>query len=242
MRLGQPRRCRLVGTALAAVVPVIRAELRVVVVVAVVLVVAALAWSPLKDAVDLALLTAWMAPHQDAWYAMPLVAAAFTLLGFVLFPVLVMIAATGVVFGPWLGPLYAMVGCLASGSAGFAIGRWAGVRRVEAVAGPRAIRITRALERNGTLAVFLARKVPAPFTLTNIAIGASRVRYRDFILGTILGMGAIVVALAGFGYQLKEALRDPSLRTVLQASAILAVPLGLAWLINRALRRDEPDA
>ena len=60
----------------------------------------------------------------------------------------------------------------------------------------------RALKRNGTLAVFLVRKIPAPFTLANIVVGASTVRFRDFIVGTLLGMSAFVVALAGFGYQL----------------------------------------
>ena len=46
-------------------------------------------------------------------------------------PVVLLIAATGVVFGPILGPLYAMAGCLASGSLGFAIGRWLGQQGVE---------------------------------------------------------------------------------------------------------------
>ena len=70
--------------------------------------------------------------------------------------------------------------------------------------GERIARVTRALKRNGTLAVFLVRKVPAPFTLVNIIVGASTVRFRDFIVGTVLGMGAFVVGLAGFGYQVTK--------------------------------------
>ena len=83
-----------------------------------------------------------------------------------------------------------MAGCLASGSIGFAIGRWLGQRRVEQLGGERVARVTRTLKRNGTLAVFLLRKVPAPFTLANIIVGASTVSYRDFLVGTLLGMGA----------------------------------------------------
>ena len=105
-------------------------------------------------------------------------------------PVLLLITATGVIFGPWLGPLYAMAGCLASASMGFAIGRWTGLGRIERVGGTRVTRIVSSLERNGTLAVFLLRKIPAPFLLANIVAGASRVRYRDFIVGTVLGMTA----------------------------------------------------
>jgi uncharacterized membrane protein YdjX (TVP38/TMEM64 family) len=95
----------------------------------------------------------------------------------------------------------------------------------------------RALERNGTLAVFVLRKVPAPFMLANIVVGASSVRYRDFLIGTVLGMGALVVALAGFGYRLTRIIDHPSWMEVLGAVAILAVPLTTAVLINRALRR-----
>src|SRR5688572_12794150 len=104
---------------------------------------------------------------------------AFVVLGLALVPVILLIAATGIAFGPLLGPVYAMAGCLASASTGFAIGRWVGLRRVQSVGGGRVTRIPRTLKQNGTLTVFLIRKVPAPFTLVNIVVGASTVRYRD---------------------------------------------------------------
>jgi uncharacterized membrane protein YdjX (TVP38/TMEM64 family) len=119
------------------------------------------------------------------------------------------------------------------------LGRWIGPARVRSVGGERVNRITRALERNGTLAVFFLRKVPAPFMLANILAGASGVRYRDFVLGTLLGMGAFVVALAGFGYQIREVIREPSPITVLAAISFLAIPFTLAWSINRILRARQ---
>lgn len=156
-------------------------------------------------------------------------------------PVLALIAATGIAFGPWLGPPYAMVACLTSASVGFGLGRWAGATRVESIGGPRVRRLTRALERNGTLAVFFLRKVPAPFMLANVVAGASGVRYRDFVVGTILGMGAFVVALAGFGYQIRQAIREPSASVLLTAIAFLSVPFAVAWAINRRVSRKLED-
>ncbi len=41
-------------------------------------------------------------------------------------------------------------------------------------------------------------------------LGASAVGYREFLIGTALGMAAMVVGLAGFGYQLAETWRHPS--------------------------------
>jgi uncharacterized membrane protein YdjX (TVP38/TMEM64 family) len=195
---------------------------------------AAWKWIP-AAALDPDTVSALIEPHRYAWYALPLVMLAFILL--CLFPVLLLITVTGVAFGPILGPIYAMAGCLASASMGFALGRWLGLRRVQRLGGRRVARVADTLNRNGTLAVFFIRKAPAPFTLANMVIGASTVRYSDFILGTILGMGALVIALAGFGYQLIQALRDPSPATVGAAALFVGVPLTVAWFINRTLRR-----
>ncbi len=198
--------------------------------------VVAVVWSQLPTTTwDLDAVSAWLAPHRHAWYGLPVVVFAYVALAPV--PVMLLIAATGVAFGPILGPLYAMAGCLASGSCGFVLGRWLGLRRVQNLGGERVVRLTAALKRNGTLAVFLLRKIPAPFVLANIVVGASTVRFRDFIVGTILGMGAMIITLAGFGIQLTMALRSPSASTVLGAILLVSIPLTLAWVINRSLRQ-----
>jgi uncharacterized membrane protein YdjX (TVP38/TMEM64 family) len=190
-------------------------------------------WLPTTEW-DIDAISAWMTPHRHVWYALPLVVLAF--IGLTPVPVMLLIAATGIAFGPVLGPIYAMAGCLASGSVGFAIGRWLGQRRVEALGGERVARVTRTLKRNGTLAVFFLRKIPLPFVLANIVVGASTVSYRDFVLGTALGMAGLVIGLAGFGYQLTVVLRSPSPATVVAALLIVSIPLTLAWFINRSLR------
>ena len=46
-----------------------------------------------------------------------------------------------------------------------------------------------------------------------------------------------MIALAGFGYQLTQALRNPSPAALSAAALFVGVPLTLAWFINRALRR-----
>jgi uncharacterized membrane protein YdjX (TVP38/TMEM64 family) len=199
-------------------------------------IVAAWKWTP-RTVGRLDELAAWLAVHRSEWYALPLVITAFVVLGLAMVPVVLLIAATGIAFGPVLGPVYAMAGCLVSASIGFAIGRGLGLERVRDVGGERVLRIARTLKQNGTLAVFLVRKVPAPFTLVNIVVGATPVRYRDFIIGTALGMGAFVIGLAGFGYQLMEALHDPEPRTLAAAALFVLVPLMLALVINNALRR-----
>lgn len=203
------------------------------------LMLAAWMWLP-RTVMNLDEIAAWLSAHRYNWYALPAVMCAFVVLGLAMVPVILLIAATGIAFGPLLGPAYAMAGCLASASTGFALGRWIGLQRLTQLGGERVVRVTRTLKRNGTLAVFLVRKIPAPFTLVNIIVGASTVRFRDFIVGTVLGMGAFVVGLAGFGYQVTSAVRNPSARTLIGAAMFVLVPLMLAVMINRTLRRMRP--
>ena len=185
-------------------------------------------------------LSARLFEDRYAWWA-----PAFVILAFVAFsvvPVMLLVSVTGIVFGPVLGPLYAMTGCLASASAAFAIGRWIGPRHVNGWGGERTRRLIGLLRRNGTLAVFLIRKIPLPFVLVNVMLGASAVGYREFLIGTALGMAAMVVGLAGFGYQLAETWRHPSAESVIRALLFLCIPLSLAWMINRRLRAGSGDA
>lgn len=202
---------------------------------------AAWKWTPLRDLLAPQRISEWIAPHREAWYAFPLVVAAFVLLGLLMVSVLLLIVATGIAFGPWLGSLYALAGALASAAFGFALGRRAGMPFVERVAGPRVKLLREKVERNGTLAVYVLRKIPMPFLLVNMVIGASRIRFRDFMLGTLLGMGPIVVALAGFGYQLSRTVKDPTPGKIAIALGLLAVPFTIAVIVNQVLKRSRKE-
>ncbi len=76
-------------------------------------------------------LSIWLAEDRYAWWAPALVILAFV--AFSVVPVMLLVSLTGIAFGPVLGPLYAMAGCLASASTAFAIGRWIGPRHRERV-------------------------------------------------------------------------------------------------------------
>jgi phospholipase D1/2 len=190
--------------------------------------------------VALSNLSTRLAEDRYAWWAPVLVILAFV--AFSVVPVMLLVSLTGIAFGPVLGPLYAMTGCLASASTAFAIGRWIGPHHLNRWGGERMRRLLGLVRRNGTLAVFLIRKIPLPFVLVNVMLGASAVGYREFVIGTALGMSAVVVGLAGLGYQLAETWRQPSIETIIRALLFLCIPLSLAWMINRQLRARSGDA
>ena len=59
---------------------------------------------------------------------------------------------------------------------------------------------------------------------------------------TTLGMLAMVVGLASFGYQLAEVWRHPSSESLMRALIVLCIPLSLALMINQYLRARSGDA
>jgi uncharacterized membrane protein YdjX (TVP38/TMEM64 family) len=82
------------------VVPVKRVAIVAVAAAAVIVVVAAWPWAAGGHAGDLKASLAAAAPHRTAWYALPIVAVAYIALGLAFVPVLALVAATGVAFGP----------------------------------------------------------------------------------------------------------------------------------------------
>jgi phospholipase D1/2 len=173
----------------------------------------------------------------------PLVVVALFLVGgLVLIPVTILIAATSAALGPWLGLASATVGALSSASMVYAIGRMMGMEPVRSLLGKRFDRFTRTIKGNGIVSVVLIRMVPvAPFSLVNLAAGATGILFSDFLIGTMLGMAPGLIAMTAFGSQLADLLARPSWSNIgiLTASATAWIALSFAaqfvvtWLSRR---------
>jgi len=197
----------------------------------------ALAWraTPLGDAVNLASLVG-AARALEAMPFTPLVAvAAFALAGVLMVPVTLLIAVTGIVFGPVHGALYAIAGSTLSAALSYALGWWAGRDLVRNLLGARINRLSKRIARRGILAVMVIRVLPvAPFVVINVVAGASHIRLRDFLIGTVLGMAPGIVLTVTFVHHLAEAVRRPSPGAIavvaLVALLLIATALGLQKL------------
>jgi uncharacterized membrane protein YdjX (TVP38/TMEM64 family) len=151
-------------------------------------------------------------------------------------PVLVLIAVTGIVFGPVLGAAYALAGAIASAAVTYGIGRRLGRDTVRRLAGARLNRISKQLARRGILAIAVVRMLPiAPFTIVNVVAGASHIGLRDFLLGSVIGMLPGILATVVFVDRIVEALRTPSPGTLISLAVVAAVLVGVALLVRRRL-------
>ncbi|MDR6411712.1 VTT domain-containing protein [Paraburkholderia terricola] len=164
------------------------------------------------------------------------VVAGYALAALLSVPVTLLIAVTGFVFGALTGAAYAMAGTLIAAAAGWAVGAWLGRDAVRELAGPKLNRLSERLHQKGLLAVIVLRLVPAaPFSIVNLAAGASRIRFRDFFAGTAIGMAPGVVLATSFAHQLVSAVRHPTPFSLMVVAAIGVALVGLSLLLRRIL-------
>lgn len=94
------------------------------------------------------------------------------------------------VFGAYQGFVYVWIGAMLGSSAAFWIGRTLGREFAASLIGDRLKKYDEAIERNGFATVLYLRLVYFPFTPMNFGMGLTRVRFRDYLFGT--GLGIIV--------------------------------------------------
>jgi len=199
-------------------------------------------WGPLAQFADAATLEAWAQALDSPWRISILMLAAYVVGGLFMFPVLILIAAVGLILGPFMGLLVATTGSLLSAFVGYGVGALLGRKLLGMMSGGRLHRLSRQLAKRGIMSITVIRLLPlAPFTLVNMAAGASHVRFRDFALGTVLGMSPGIVTITLFSGQVGEVMRapDPFNIGVLIALLLIIGSVGI-WSWRRfVLRRDD---
>jgi phosphatidylserine/phosphatidylglycerophosphate/cardiolipin synthase-like enzyme/uncharacterized membrane protein YdjX (TVP38/TMEM64 family) len=200
---------------------------------------AAWRWTPLADWLTLERLAGWaglLENHSLLWMA---VVGGFVMGGVVMIPVTLMIGASAVILSPVQGSLCAMAGCVASAWVTYLIGAGLGKNAVRRMAGERLNRLNRYLGQQGLLAVILIRNLPvAPYTIVNLVAGASHIRLRDFLLGTLIGMLPGILAITIFADRVWTVFQNPSWENALVAGGVaLVLALGGWWLGKRFQRK-----
>ena len=145
-----------------------------------------------------------------------------------------------VAFGPMAGFGCVMGGALLGAAASYGIGFFLGREVVQRLGGERINSLSRRLASRGLLAMIALRMVPvAPFAVVNMVAGASHIRLRDVLLGTLIGITPGTLAMTLFVDQIAAALKQPTpLTFVLAGLTVLLIVLG-AWVMQRWLRTRD---
>jgi uncharacterized membrane protein YdjX (TVP38/TMEM64 family) len=107
----------------------------------------------------------------------------------VAFPGSVLTIAGGFAFGLWTATLLVTIGANLGASAAFLFARYVARGAIEKKLPARLQSLNRDLEARGVRTVLFLRLVPLfPFNMINYVCGLSRLRYRDFLVGSVIGM------------------------------------------------------
>ncbi|TVR99829.1 MAG: hypothetical protein EA423_12110 [Phycisphaerales bacterium] len=170
------------------------------------------------------------------------VIAVFIALGSFGFPIVVLIAASGAIFGVAWALAVSLMGVLGASIAGFAFGRMAPSGLQRRFAEGRTKRVAKVLKGEGVLSVAVVRNMPvAPFAVVNAAFGFTGVRWLDYLAGTMIGMLPGIVLLSVFGRELGKLVTDPTPARVAQAAVVGVGVIVLAIVAQRLIKKFAPS-
>jgi uncharacterized membrane protein YdjX (TVP38/TMEM64 family) len=161
----------------------------------------------------------------------------YTVRPLILFPATVLTIASGLIFGPWLGILFTIVGENASANFAFRIARWLGGNWIDRQEQGRLQVWDTMIRKNAIMSVLLMRLLYLPFDGVNYGCGLSSMRQRDFFIGTFLGIMPGLVSFVLLGGAGSAGVEN---RRLIFGGAVFFFFAGL--LVARVLRRVSPEA
>jgi phospholipase D1/2 len=191
-------------------------------------------YTPLSHYVSPAIIAQHLAAFSNSAWAPFIVIGLYILGGLLMFPLTIIIAATALLFAPWLAFLCAIAGALASAAVLYGLGRFLLSRVLYRSFGELMHRVAAAMDVSGIIAVAILRTLPlAPYTLVNLAAGALRIRFFDYLIGTALGLLPGITVLTLFGARLKATLQHPDTINVSVLAALAIAWIGVSLLLQR---------
>ena len=145
-------------------------------------------YTPIKNFLTPEALTAFL---EMAGFWAPVVYIIFYAVGVCLFlPGTLLTGLGATIFGAYYGFVYVWIAAMIGASAAFFIGRTLAREFAASLIGEKLKKYDDAIERNGFATVLYLRLVYFPFTPMNFGMGITKVRFKDYIFGT--GLGIIV--------------------------------------------------
>ncbi len=205
---------------------------------------AAAAWrfTPLNQWLDSDYLVALAADWQETPLAPLLTLTGIVVGGLLMIPITALIVVALLLYDPLIGFAYALSGSLLCALAGYGLGHLLGGQTIRQLAGDKINRISRKLAKRGILAILFVRIFPvAPFTLINLVAGASHIKLRDFLLGSLLGMAPGILGVVLLTDRVRAMLKTPDWTTLMTLLLVATLVLVTGYLLSRRLLTLDPE-
>ncbi|MEA1049873.1 VTT domain-containing protein [Lamprobacter modestohalophilus] len=197
-------------------------------------------WTPVGDWLEPQRLAEAARALTHSLWGVPVALSLFVIASVAAVPVTLLILVTTLVFDPLPGALIALGGSALAAVAGYQIGHFTGAGAAEKRLGGRLNDLRQRLATRGIFTVMVLRIVPvAPFAVLNLIAGAIQVRFRDYLIGTLVGMAPAVIAMALFSQGLLQLLGRTDMRSLAFLLGGILIGAGLLWLGRHLLRKSD---
>ncbi|QCX34622.1 TVP38/TMEM64 family protein [Caloramator sp. E03] len=112
---------------------------------------------------------------------------------------------SGALYGPIYGTMYSMIGVFISSSLAFFVARILGKEAVDKIVKGKIAKLDDDIEKKGLIVMLILRlSVVFPLDPLSYAAGLTKIKYRDFIIGTIVGTLPEVFIYNYFGTNIQK--------------------------------------
>lgn len=142
----------------------------------------------------------------------------------------------GAFFGPWVGTVWASCGAVVAAIATFGFTRIWGRRWVSQHLATSWQTMDQEIQRGGVTYIFALRLLPIiPYGLVNFTAGLTSIRFRDYLIGTLLGTVPGILPFVMLGsYGFKALSSGEWLPVALSLSLAALLVAGSTWYRHRA--------
>jgi phospholipase D1/2 len=191
---------------------------------ALILIALVLAWkfTPLSGLVEPKKLSAFLGMLRAHPLGYLFIILAFVLGGLVMVPVTALILATALTFEPLTAFILIVIGSASSAMVTYWIGGKFKSDYINRLTNTWLKKIKGKLAAGGWLAVAIIRLIPvAPFTVINLVAGSIKIPFRDFAIGTAVGLLPGILAFTLLANRLGQLIRAPTLSNFLWLALII---------------------
>lgn len=158
-------------------------------------------------------------------------------------PAMPIVAAGGILFGPFRGVVYSLLGASAASCLAFLVSRYLARDWVAAkISGSKLANLDDLVARHGwKIVVFTRLIVVLPFFLLNYAFGLTRVHFLPYALATLFSLLPSIIAIVLVSSNLLDLLRG-QISMWLLLGVILLVVVGLLPVIYRKVKAQQGES
>lgn len=137
----------------------------------------------------------------------------------------------GAIFGPWLGTLWTSIAAIIAAVAAFAFTRTVGREIIIQKLAGRWNGMDAEISQGGLFYIFAIRLLPIiPYGLVNFAAGLTSIRFRDYLLGTILGTVPGILPFVMLGSSGLQAMKTGNILPLVGSLALIGLLVfGATW-------------